>query len=158
MRSGGQPSRANSSTKQRAIASTPPWPGVARRTATGWKGSSSSNSFSATQPPHFREAALQVELHDVLLVAGRVAGGGRLPLALAAQAAGLRLGDSHQRLLGDGVHGVVVRLAAEDEGRGRLLLVEERVRLVHGHGPVPRDALLRAVAEAGLVARVCRDG
>ena len=90
------------------------------------------------------------------LVVRRVAGGGRLPETPAAHATVLRLGHAHQGFLGNGVDGVVVRLAAEDEAHVDLLLVKQRVGLVHGHVPVARERLLGAVAQVGLVAGVLR--
>ena len=53
---------------------------------------------------------------------------------------------------------MVVGLEPENEGGLGLGLVEQVVGLVHGHEEAPGNALLRAIAEAGLIAGVGRQG
>src|SRR3990170_8171731 len=150
--------RASSSTKQQAI-SVRAASSIASgsTTPTISKGSSCSNFFSATLL-HLHVAAGEVLDHRLALVAGAEAGVGGLPAALAAEAAVLRLRDAHQRLFGAGVRRMRVLLVALADDLAYYVLAHQRVRHHRRLQPAAGDALLRAVAEAGLIAGVLREG
>src|SRR3990172_4056790 len=150
--------RASSSTKQQAIsvkAASSITSGSTTPTISN--GSSCSNFFSATLLD-LHVAAGEVLHHRIALVAGAEAGIGWLPAALAAWAAVLRLGDAHQRLLGAGVRRVDVFFVPLADDLAYYVLAHQRVRHHRRLQPAAGDALLRAVAEAGLVAGVLREG
>ena len=71
-----------------------------------------------------------------------MAGGRRLPDPLALLSARLGLRDSDECLLWDRVDRMVIGFAAEHEGHLNLLLVEQGVSLVQGHGPVAGNTLM----------------
>src|SRR5262245_55591739 len=76
------------------------------------------------------EFALEILLHGLVFTIGRHAVGARFPGAFTSQAAVFGFRDAHQAFFGDGIHGVVVGLAAEQVAHVGLGLVEERVGLV----------------------------
>src|SRR3990172_2837150 len=150
--------RASSSTKQQAISVRAASSIVlGRTTPTISNGSSCSNFFSATLL-HLHVAAGEVLQHRVALVAGAEAGLGGLPAALAAETAVLGLRDPHQRLLGAGVRRVDVLFVPLADDLTDDVLAHQRVRHHRGLQPAAGDALLRAVAEARLVAGVLGQG
>src|SRR5690606_16125407 len=77
-----------------------------------------------------------------------------LPCPYTAEASVLRFGDSYQGFLGNGIDGVIVNIKTEDKSHAARFLVEQRVGLVHRDHPVPRDALMRAIAVTGLITGV----
>src|SRR5262249_32593513 len=100
----------------------------------------------------FHVATRQVKLVLGRLTTRAIAACRRFPYPFATDTAVFRLGDADERLLRYRVDRVIIHVKTEDEAHCPRLLVEQRVGLVHGRHPAARDALVGAVAVAGLVA------
>src|SRR3990172_1234075 len=150
--------RASSSTKQQAISVRAAWSITSGSTTPTISNGSSRSSFLSATLIDLHVAAGEVLDHRLALVAGAETGFGGLPAALAAGAAVLRLRDAHQRLLGAGVRRMCVLLVPFTDDLAHYVLAHQRVRHHRRLQPAAGDALLGAVAEAGLVTGVLGEG